>query len=145
MDIKHTLGDNSVIFRDATYIRRTVFVREQNMPEIQEIDAHEDHTVHYVGYIEQDPAVTARVHVLKDGGFRIQRVATIKSFRGQGLGFKLIEAIIEDAKRTKTPYIILFAQDHAIGFYEKLGFEVISEGEMEANIPHHYMKLTINH
>ena len=40
----------------------------------------------------------------------------------------------EDAKRTKTPYIILFAQDHAIGFYEKLGFEVISEGEMEANI-----------
>ena len=83
------------------------------------------------------------MHVLKDGGFRIQRVATIKAFRGQGLGYQLIEAIIEDAKRTTTPYIILFAQDHAIGFYEKLGFIVTSEGEIEAGIPHHYMKLTL--
>ena len=38
--------------------------------------------------------------------------------------------------------IYINSQKHAIGFYEKFGFEVTSEEFLEAGIPHKSMELT---
>ena len=36
--------------------------------------------------------------------------------------------------------IVLHAQDHALGFYERCGYEVEGDGFEEAGIPHHKMR-----
>lgn len=35
------------------------------------------------------------------------------------------------------------AQDHTISLYEKIGYRVVGEGYLEANIPHHKMEMIV--
>ena len=37
------------------------------------------------------------------------------------------------------PYLTLGAQDTAQDFYKKLGYEVVGEGFLDAEMPHHRM------
>ena len=46
-------------------------------------------------------------------------------------------------KNTAIATIKLGAQDTAIAFYQKLGFTVISEGYLDAAIPHHAMAMKL--
>jgi len=55
-------------------------------------------------------------------------------YRGKGLGRKLIEALKEQLKKENVKGFMLCAartNDHAIGFYKKLGFERIGEDKQE--------------
>ena len=56
-----------------------------------------------------------------------------------------MRAVMDDAVRTVSDCktLRLEAQDYAIPFYEKLGFTVVGEGFLDANIPHHAMEKTV--
>ena len=71
---------------------------------------------------------------------KIGRVLTLT--HGEGLGRELMVRSI-DAVREKMPthLIYLNSQEHAVGFYEKLGFAVASDAFYEEHIPHFRMEL----
>ena len=60
--------------------------------------------------------------------------------RGIGLGKQMVETILQVAEQNHVKTIYIEAQTHAIGFYEKFGFQVISEPFEEAGIMHVEMK-----
>lgn len=71
---------------------------------------------------------------------KIGRVLTLK--HGNGIGRDLMEQSIEAIKeKMKSEKIIMDAQKHAIGFYEKLGFKVVSDEFLEEGIVHVIMDL----
>ena len=56
------------------------------------------------------------------------RVVTAASTRGQGLGRKLVQAIMETcAEKWPEKEIHIEAQERVVGLYEKFGFEAVSE------------------
>ncbi len=57
------------------------------------------------------------------GEFLIRSVAVEKAYQGKGLGRKLVEYMIEEAKAWDAKQLLLTAK--VPGFYEKLGFAVI--------------------
>lgn len=67
----------------------------------------------------------------------IGRVAVLSSYRGRGLGKKLMEIAIHECIRTFAPEAIkISGQLYLQRFYESMGFEQISPVYLEAGIEH---------
>lgn len=124
-------------------LRTTVFVEEQNVPIAEELDSYDDIAVHFLLLDDDDiPIGVGRVFSELDNAV-IGRLCILKEYRGIGAGLFLMQNIIDYCKKQGFNKIILGAQEHAINFYKKSGFEVISEKYMDANIPHFKMQLNV--
>ena len=106
-------------------IRRAVFIEEQAIPEDEEWDAIDDHARHVLAEDANGPAGTARVYV-KDGEARIGRVAVMPAFRGTGLGARILDVALAEARTLGTTSAALDAQTYAEAFYARFGF--VAEG-----------------
>lgn len=126
------------------YLRTKVFIIGQNCPLVDEIESEDDeeNSVNFIGYFMGDePAATARYRILEGNIAKIERVAVLDEYQGKGLGKEIITHILDILKQDKSISAIkLGAQDHALGFYNKLGFVEHGDGFMEAGIPHHMME-----
>lgn len=136
---KWTMDLESETYKEALQIRHKVFVDEQGVPVNLEIDELEAVTEHVVLYKEDQPVATARILELENATYKVQRVATLKPFRGQGCGARLMQEIESHVKKADAQKLILGAQNTAIPFYEKLGYTTEGEEFMDAGIPHHNM------
>jgi predicted GNAT family N-acyltransferase len=124
-------------------IRRQVFVEGQNVPINEEVDGLDPTSEHYLLYLNQLPAGTARVRYIDDYA-KIERVAILDDYQGQGLGHVLMNFIIENIKQNpQVQKTKLSAQTYAIPFYEKLGFIVYSDEYLDAGISHKDMQLKL--
>jgi len=119
-------------------IRMCVFVREQGVPAEIELDRDDGKAIHFLALISGKAVGTARV-VLRRGRAKIGRMAVLKSYRGMGVGSKLLKRAIETAKRKRAGRIYLHAQESAVGFYEAAGFHAVGPIFDEAAIPHRKM------
>ena len=83
-----------------------------------------------------------RIYQKEAGVLQIGRVAVIESQRGRGIGMQMMRQAISYVRDNLTDEkIYLEAQTYAIGFYEKLGFKVISDEFLDEGIPHKGMEL----
>ena len=86
-----------------------------------------------------------RIYQKEPGVLQIGRVAVIESQRGRSIGMQMMRQAISYVRDKLTDEkIYLEAQTYAIGFYEKLGFKVISDEFLDEGIPHKGMELLID-
>lgn len=121
-------------------IRRQVFVDEQDCPPELEWE-HEDESVHFLALVNGIPAGASRWRKT-DKGYKLERFAVLKEFRGMGVGQALVRTVLNDLPQEAT-YAYLHAQLAAMPLYAKFGF--IKEGEQfeEAGIQHFKMALSL--
>ena len=125
--------------QDAKFIRKQVFIIEQNIPEEEEWDDQDMISDHFVVYDQNQPIATARL--LQNNS--VGRVAVLKAYRGQGIGRMIMLEIIRQAHQQDRKFLHLSSQVHAISFYEKLGFSIQGDAYDECGIPHIKMQLVI--
>ena len=106
-----------------------------------ELDDDDGKAIHFLALISGNAVGTARV-VLRRGSAKIGRMAVLKSYRGIGVGLKLLKRAIATAKRKRTRRIYLHSQVPVIGFYESSGFRAVGPVFDEAGIPHRKMTWT---
>jgi predicted GNAT family N-acyltransferase len=132
---------NSPEYQSALFIRREVFIQEQNVPEEIEIDEFECNSHHFLLTKASLPVACGRMRI-KATYIKFERIASLKSHRGMGLGKMLMEKMQEFARLNYpelTPY--MHSQLDAVPFYEKLGWTKQGEIFFEAGIPHLVMIL----
>jgi tRNA(adenine34) deaminase len=117
-------------------IRFEVFVEEQKVPAEEEVDKYDPVSIHAIAWVDGVAAACGRL--LPDG--HIGRMAVRKPFRGKNLGTAVLEHLIERARQRGDREIVLSAQTHAIGFYEKFGFVAYGSEYLDCDIPHRDMK-----
>lgn len=122
-------------------IRTKVFVEEQQVPIDLEWDSQDTSAQHLLVLTStNEPIACARL--LNNGS--IGRMAVLKEWRGLGVGAKLLNKAIALHRKQGISIITLSAQVHAIPFYQKAGFEVISTTYLDAGILHVDMQLMSN-
>ena len=143
MEVKSTTDLDSQVHHDSVQIRTHVFVEEQHVPAILEVDADEGKATYFVVYDAGLPVATARI--LPEGtGYHVQRVAVEKAYRKHGLGKMVLNAIIAYAREQNVAFLKLGAQLQAIGFYKTLGFQLTDQPEfLDAGIRHREMQLQL--
>ncbi|MFD1883201.1 GNAT family N-acetyltransferase [Paracoccus pacificus] len=124
-------------------IRRTVFVEEQQVPEADEWDDRDEDAIHLLAWQDDRPIGTARLLTEATTG-KIGRVAVLAEARGLGVGAALIRAGLDRFRKMPgIAQVKLGAQTHALGFYEKLGFQARGPVYDDAGIPHRDMYLSL--
>jgi predicted GNAT family N-acyltransferase len=128
---------------DAYFVRMTVFVEEQKVPEEEELDTFDETSIHFVGYTDGRPAAASRLRFVDEYG-KLERICILKEHRGKHYGKQLMNVMEEAVKENGYDKAKLNAQTHAVGFYEGAGYKVISEEFMDAGIPHVTMVKELN-
>lgn len=120
-----------------TAIRREVFTLEQRLTDVVDGDAY-DHgpdAVVVLAFVGETPAGTGRLHVWRAEG-QIAWVAVRRQFRGQGVGWELMDRLLAAAGARGARRVSLSAQTHALGFYSLLGFRTVGAPYTMSNIEH---------
>ncbi len=120
----------------AAPIRFTVFVEEQGVPREIELDEMDGACVHAVAFEGENAVGTGRL--LPNG--HIGRMAVLRQWRGRGVGSRMLEHLIEEARSRGDREVALSAQVHAAGFYRAHGFVEEGGEYLEAGIPHQEMR-----
>lgn len=138
-NLKIVSGSWEKLAQDAKKIREAVFIQEQHIAPEDEWDAEDAISTHFVAYLQDQPVATARL--LKNHS--IGRVAVLRLARGTGIGQKIMQTVIDQAKAEQRKFVKLSSQVHAIGFYQNLGFDVQGEEYLDCGIPHIDMYLSL--
>lgn len=138
--VRVVVGNWTACRADASPIRHEVFVIEQHVPEALELDDLDASCLHAVAY---DPAGAAMGtgRLLPDA--HIGRMAVRRSWRGQGVGARLLLALMDVARQRGDHEVMLSAQLGARAFYARYGFRAEGQTYMDAGIEHIAMRCTL--
>lgn len=121
-------------------VREPVFVREQNVPIELEWDELDPLSRHVLALDARDqPIATGRLTPQR----KIGRMAVLAPWRGRGVGAAVLERLVAIAREQGLPTVSLHAQEAAVGFYARHGFEAHGEPFDEAGIRHRHMTLAL--
>ncbi|MHB8207876.1 GNAT family N-acetyltransferase [Mucilaginibacter sp.] len=117
-------------------IRYEVFVNGQNCPAELE-HANEEESIHFLATVDGVPAGACRWRKTENG-YKLERFAVLKEFRGIGVGQQMVKTVLADLPNG-VEYVYLNSQIDAVSLYEKFGF--VKEGPefTEAGIKHYKM------
>jgi predicted GNAT family N-acyltransferase len=133
-------GDRSRM-EEAWALRRRVFIEEQHVPEEIELDA-DDARAHHALALEGGRPVGCGRMVPHGDYVKIGRMAVLAEHRGAGVGRRILEFLIDNARRRGFRRAVLDAQLHAERFYLKQGFTPVGDPFEEAGIMHRRMERT---
>jgi len=105
------------------------------------MDRDDKRALHFLALKAGKAVGTARI-VIHDRSAKIGRMAVLKTYRGKGVGTKLLKRAIEIAKSHGAQKIYLHAQVPVIDFYKALAFRCVGPVFTEGGIPHRKMILT---
>ena len=134
------VGAWSELGTDAGTLRTAVFVEEQRIPKELEWDEADALAVHAVAYNRLGrPVATGRLLAHAPGVARIGRMAVDRTLRGSRLGRDVLLALMDAARARGDTEVMLHAQQSAVGFYRRLGYEDRGAPFEEAGISHQEM------
>lgn len=121
--------------------RTEIFIMEQNI-HYQDMDNVDYKSLHCFFMEENKVIAYLRAFYQEDNNdiVRIGRVLTLR--HGNEIGRELMEkSIVAIKEKMKCKKISMDAQKHAVGFYEKFGFQVVSDDFLEEGVVHVVMEL----
>jgi predicted GNAT family N-acyltransferase len=124
--------------QQAWALRRRVFIEEQHIPEAIEMDTDDAVATHVLA-LDGDLAVGCGRMVAQGDHVKIGRMAVLRERRGEGIGRRVLESLMELARTRGFRKAILHAQITAEGFYLKNGYTPRGKVFEEAGIAHRLM------
>jgi predicted GNAT family N-acyltransferase len=120
-------------------LRRVVFIEEQHVPEELELDDDDARAFHVLALEGSTPVGCGRMVVDADH-VKIGRMAVLRELRGLGIGRRVLEFLMDAARKQGFRKAVLHAQLTAEGFYLKNGYLPIGDAFEEAGIAHRLME-----
>jgi len=94
-----------------------------------------------IGAFEEDEILACCILTRKDPGtFQLRQMAVDQRMKRNGVGAAIMQFAEDLAKDSGGREVMMHARKTAIGFYEKLGYAVISDEFSEVGIPHVEMR-----
>lgn len=125
-------------FEQCRRVRRLVFVEEQGVAEAVEQDGLDSNCSHWLVLEGGSVVATGRLRVTS-AGYKLERIAVLLASRNRGLGAVLVRAMLSEVVAGR-PFLVN-AQQSAIGFWSKLGFEKVGPTFLKAGILHQRMEM----
>jgi predicted GNAT family N-acyltransferase len=127
----------------ALAIREVVFIEEQAVPPEFEHDDLDGRAFHVLATVDGHAVGTGRLIDRQEtpeneqGKWgRVGRMAVLVAYRHTGIGGGILTRLEEEARTKGLAGIVLHAQLHARGFYEKLGYVAFGPVFDEVGVPH---------
>lgn len=120
-------------------IRFEVFVHEQHVPREEENDDQDHLCIHALACVADEPVGTGRL--LPSG--KIGRMAVREPYRKHGVGSRLLQRLMAEARDQGFEQVYLDSQLTALPFYERHGFVASGPVFKDAGIDHRRMSRSL--
>jgi predicted GNAT family N-acyltransferase len=139
---KITLSDSDYL--SAKELRAEVLRKPLGLPANDPAFSDNSSDFHFVAKQEDDVVgIVVLVPNYKPGTGKLRQMATAEEVRGKGFGVELVEALEQEAARLGMNKIVLHSRHYAVGFYEKLGYQITSDVFQEVGMDHYVMEKSI--
>ena len=99
-----------------------------NQPQGSEVDDIEDQCIHLMAVDKKNEVIAvARLQFNSEIEAQIRYMAVARAYKKHGIGSALIKTMEEHASYSNCQKIVLDAREPAVGFYQKLGYEVVKK------------------
>ena len=122
VEVARSLSDMMKI----TALRAAVYMAEQTCPYDEEFDGNDFCAMHFIGYVDDEPAGCLRERFFADFA-KLERLAVRHEFRRSTLAFDLVRAGIQLARRKGYTRIYGHAQDRLVPFWRRFGARPVSK------------------
>jgi predicted GNAT family N-acyltransferase len=127
----------------ALAIREVVFIEEQSVPPEFEHDELDERAFHVLAMADGHAVGTGRLIDRQENPpsetgkwGRVGRMAVLAAYRHTGVGVGILTRLEEEARAKGLAGIVLHAQLHARGFYEKVGYTAFGPTFDEVGVAH---------
>jgi GNAT superfamily N-acetyltransferase len=104
----------------------------------EELDKEKDNML--IGAFEDDDMLGCCMLVEeKPGTVRLRQMAVLNDLQGKGIGRALMNFAENLARDSGYKILSMHARKNAIGFYEKMGYQITGDEFEEVTIPHYVM------
>ena len=135
MQIMVAIAKTQQDFFQLIRLREEVFVLEQKVPLEIELDNDDERALHVIALADRLVVGTARL-VTNSGAGRIGRMAVRQPWRRRQIGRALMDELLRQAVKGRLTTLELHAQEHAVEFYKKMGFQEKGTPFTEGGISH---------
>ncbi len=136
--VSFTKFENPKLYEECLRIRTDVFVKEQKIDRALEIDIYEDTSYFFLLKFDGIYCSTGRTREVDGRSIKFERIATLKDYRGKGLGKALMsEMQYYCLEKYPNHELMMNSQESALGFYESIGWRKVGAEFHEAGIPHY--------
>jgi N-acetylglutamate synthase-like GNAT family acetyltransferase len=95
----------------------------------------------FIGAFDEDQIIGCCILTIIDyKSVRLRQMAVQKNQQGKGIGESILHFAENIARDNGYIKLMMHARNTAIGFYEKMGYNITGEKFIEANIFHYYME-----
>ncbi len=118
----------------AYYVRIQGMAKQHSITLRQEFDEYDTPDTKYIVLTDDDfPIATCRLCPMDKVAAKIGRVVVLPEYRGKGLGQQVVKEAEKWIVELGYTDLIVDARDVAVGFYEKLGFNVIDSNVIHSD------------
>lgn len=116
------INTDSLFYKEAVAIRKELFFKNMENSTSLIQDNFEENGIHVVCLNDNKVVGTGRMNVVNDTSI-VSQMAIKSTCQNQGVGSKILKALIEKSKEKGLSKIKLSARKTAISFYEKFNFK----------------------
>ncbi len=138
-------------------IRIEIFVREQRIFPVSDVDEHDQDpaTVHLLGFVDGVAAGTVRLYPLRDpvrdslleppgsGQWKGDRLAVLPAYRSAGIGRPLVRLAVATAGRLGGTRMIAHVQVPNTRYFQSLGWSPAGPPADYLGVPHQLMSIAL--
>ena len=131
---------NSLSYKLALKLRNEILRKPLGLDIANEDLSDEVNQVHFVALKEN--VVVGTVSLIPqytNGVGKLRQMATAEEVRGEGYGIALVQELEKYSKDLGLKLIVLHARHYALGFYEKLNYQITSDVFQEVGMDHFVM------
>lgn len=100
------------------------------------VKLEEDHDGLHFGFVLEEQLISVISLFITDQTAQFRKFATESSQQGKGYGTTLLKHVIAESTKRNVQTLWCNARQSASGFYERLGFNIVSEVWMKEGIPY---------
>ena len=134
---------NKQELEDMFYQRWLVLRSPLGMEIGSERDSHEDSAFHLIATVDRTIIGSGRLRELSPELGSIAYIAVLPEYQNRGIGTKLIEKLIVQARENHLKTVRVMSRTDAVKFYNKLGFSEQGNPLEYLDIPHVFMQLEL--
>jgi GNAT superfamily N-acetyltransferase len=139
------VGPDDPLFADASKLRYQTLHEPLGLPRDRDWNDADPSARHLIA-VDGDAVLGYGRLILSPGTAQIRHVAVSPSERGRGLGRRLVEELVAQAKREGRAVVWVNARFTALGFWRSIGFSDADCGLIEAedtHVPHKRMEMRL--
>ncbi|MDE6719388.1 MAG: GNAT family N-acetyltransferase [Treponemataceae bacterium] len=145
--IELALVQNADTLARCLCVREEVFTIEKGVPKEIEVDALDclnEACEHFLIRCDGKDAGALRCTYTPKNAARIQRFCVLKKYRKRGIGKAALEQVESCCRSRGCRAVELDAKLSAAGFYEKCGYQTVSDTFIEVGIAHVKMRKVLS-